>query len=174
MSLCVVITSIQAPTTGVKEIAKRLVETGGRLVVVGDKKSPQGWFCPSVDYLSSQTQMGLSFATAKAVPVNSYSRKMLGYLVAASGGSSSIQETDDDNRPLESFFNPFSDSIEARLPLKHNKWLNIYSYFTDRFIWPRGFPLCEVYSETYQPELVTKITTVAQPFVLQAVADGEQ
>jgi hypothetical protein len=51
-----------------------------------------------------------------------------------------IIETDDDNIPYEEFWGPRHQARNS--PVVQNKgWVNVYRYFTDRDIWPRGFPL---------------------------------
>src|SRR4051794_9789695 len=76
----VVVTSIFEPTPAVQAYA---TIARGRLVVVGDKKSPSEWHCDGVDYLAPETQNSLGYALADALPWNHYARKMLGYLRAA-------------------------------------------------------------------------------------------
>lgn len=172
-SIAVVITTIQPPTEGVETIAERGLQRGIGVVVVGDRKSPASWSCDGVEYLSYVNQQDLPFASASAIPADSYTRKMLGYLVAATRGFQWIRETDDDNIPYDSFFDAVPESISARVPRVDDEWVNIYTYFTDRFVWPRGFPLARLRNAVQHSRLVDKVQTVESPFVLQAVADGD-
>lgn len=173
MSTAVVITTIQAPTKGVHAIAEGVLERGDRLVVVGDRKSPSTWACDGVDYYSYEEQQSLPYESASVIPPNSYTRKMLGYLVAAASSATWIRETDDDNAPYESFFHDVPGSILAREPEPVHSWVNIYSYFTDRFIWPRGYPLAHLQDAARAGAPVAREREVDGLFVLQAVANGD-
>lgn len=75
--------------------------------------------------------MSMAYGSASVIPPNSYTRKMLGYLIAANAGAKWIRETDDDNAPNETFFSNIPTSILAREPEPIDAWVNIYSYFTD-------------------------------------------
>lgn len=173
MPMAIVITTIQPPTSGVKAIADRAQELGWNVVVAGDRKSPASWTCEGVRYLSFEDQVALPFATATALPPNSYTRKMLGYLVAAQGGATWIRETDDDNAPYETFFDEVPQALSARVAQPVDSWVNIYSYFTQRFVWPRGFPLAMLRSAASAGPLITGSQVINAPFVMQAVADGD-
>ena len=51
-----------------------------------------------------------------------------------------LLETDDDNLPLPEFWD--SRTQWPRVPaLSANGWTNVYGYFTEANIWPRGLPL---------------------------------
>ena len=172
MSTAVVITTIQAPSAGIRAIATG-VRASDAVIVIGDKKSPAEWVCDGVEYLSYDEQLTLPFASASVIPANSYTRKMLGYLVAATSGARWIRETDDDNAPYESFFDAVPASVRAREPQPVDGWVNIYSYFTDRFVWPRGYPLAKLQDAAKVGAPVAAEREVDGLFVLQAVADGD-
>ncbi len=80
------------------------------------------------------------FLLAKTLPVKHYARKNLGYLIAISKGAKIIIETDDDNLPLEGFWDNRSKQVNAHLFIGKG-WVNVYKYFTEVNIWPRGFAL---------------------------------
>jgi len=122
-------------------------------IVVGDTKSPDKFDIKNCDFYSADRQMGLDFDLAKSLPFKHYARKNIGYLIAMSKGAETIIETDDDNIPLEGFWNNRSREVEAHL-LNDQGWVNVYKYFTEKLIWPRGFAL-----ENIQKELV-KIDTM--------------
>jgi hypothetical protein len=65
----VVITSIAYPTPAVTRLASL---PGWKVVVVADKKTPQDWASPGVDFLSVQQQDNLDYKTSRLVPWNSY------------------------------------------------------------------------------------------------------
>jgi hypothetical protein len=73
----VIITSINPPTEAVTAFA---AWPGWTTVVVGDRKSPPAWRCDSVVFLSIDEQARLFPEFSALLPVNSYVRKMIGYL----------------------------------------------------------------------------------------------
>jgi hypothetical protein len=87
--------------------------------------------------------METNFGFAAACPTRHYARKNIGYLEAIRRGATVIIETDDDNFPRKPFFAPRARVAMARL-VAANGWVNVYKYFTDAEIWPRGLPLDEV------------------------------
>jgi hypothetical protein len=64
----------------------------------------------------------------------------VGYLIAARGGATTIIETDDDNIPYQEFWEPRRRD-QSVATLSEGGWINVYQYFSERNIWPRGFPL---------------------------------
>jgi hypothetical protein len=92
----IVITTIHPPSRGVALFA---AADGWQSVVVGDRRTPDGWQHPGVVYLSPAAQERLGYRLLDHVPWNHYARKMLGYLHAARAGAEIIFETDDDNYP---------------------------------------------------------------------------
>ena len=132
----IVITSIFPPTEAVNEFSK-LEEY--KLVVVADKKTPQNWHCKNVAFLSVEEQEKSTFDLAKNLPYNHYCRKMLGYLKAIDSGATFIIDTDDDNIPKSDWQFPGFDQNFNVVSIPG--FINIYQYFTDQKIWPRGLPL---------------------------------
>lgn len=136
MKKFVIITSIFEPNEVIKAYAAK---DDWRVVVVGDKKTPADWEYPSVTYLSPDMQEKLGFEILKHLPWNHYCRKMVGYLYAIREGAELIYDTDDDNIPMETWGElPFEGEFST---LSGEGFVNIYRYFTDEFVWPRGFPL---------------------------------
>ncbi|MHC4758899.1 MAG: STELLO glycosyltransferase family protein, partial [Planctomycetota bacterium] len=135
-----VITSIARPNIILKDIAKECANRGYRFIVIGDEDSPNDFHIDGCDFysLEMQKQTGMQFALN--CPTKHYSRKNIGYLLAIQNGVSIIIETDDDNFPLEEFWNP--RHLKQKVAVAENsEWLNVYKYFSDANIWPRGFPL---------------------------------
>ena len=65
---------------------------------------------------------------------------MMGYLYAMQNGADIIIDTDDDNIPYTNWkFPGFDESFVSSQ--KDLGWVNIYHYFSDQAIWPRGLPL---------------------------------
>jgi hypothetical protein len=137
MKQFIVITSIFPPTVGVKKYA--LLE-GWNLIVVGDKKTPKDWAWDKVRFISTVDQEKSGYETARCLPWNHYARKMIGYLAAIKSGAEIIFDTDDDNIPKNDWGLP--DSLNAYdLTPSDRSFVNVYRYFSDQPIWPRGFPL---------------------------------
>ena len=89
----------------------------------------------------------MDFSYAALCPERSYARKNIGYLLAMSGNAPVIVETDDDNFPRESFWDERESLVEGDLTPEQG-WVNAYSWFSNSFIYPRGFPLREARSKT--------------------------
>ena len=134
-----VITSVNAPTEGVKKHASK---EGGKIIVVGDKKSPANWSCANVLFLPFHEHSSCNIDML--LPYNHYSRKMIGYLHAYMEGAEIIIDTDDDNIPYK---------LQHDFPEKEGSFIvtpedlgfyNVYGYYTSQKIWPRGFPLDKI------------------------------
>ncbi len=135
-----VITSIAGPTPGLRALAAQAQAAGLEFVLVGDEPSPPDVELDGCDVWSLERQRGLDLAYARVCPVRSYTRKNLGYLIAIERGAESILETDDDTVAYESFWQPRERTVTAHA-LKGHGWVNVYRYWSDATIWPRGFPL---------------------------------
>jgi len=137
MDKFIVITSIFLPTEAIEKFAKL---KDWKIIVVGDKKTAADWSYPGVTYLSPEGQQEVARKFAGLLPWNSYTRKNIGYLYAIAQGARIIYESDDDNIPLDNWVNEPKFSTDAEL-LSDASFVNIYSYFTDKKVWPRGIPL---------------------------------
>lgn len=144
-SIAVVVTSISSPNRVLQEIAQGSASHNASFIVIGDAASPSDFQLEGCQFydLEKQSQSGLEFAIA--CPTRKYSRKNIGYLIAAQQGASIIVETDDDNFPYPEFWNP-RDRYQPVPQSANAGWLNVYSYFSDAVIWPRGLPLDAVQS----------------------------
>lgn len=163
----IVVTSIQPPTEALHRIA-RLCQNGWSAVVVGDTKSPPRWELEGVAYLSVEQQREMFGGLADLIPYAHYARKNLGYLYALAAGADLILETDDDNLPYPSFGADVTRTVTGR-QVEGPGWVNVYRYFTDATIWPRGLPLDEIHSTG---RLVAEDVTADCP-VQQFLADGD-
>jgi hypothetical protein len=112
-------------------------------IVIGDRKSPSKFSLEGCDFYSLEKQFELNFELAKTLPIGHYARKNLGYLIAISKGAKKIIETDDDNIPFESFWSEREKYQKSNL-IEQGDWLNVYNYFSQEKIWPRGFALDEI------------------------------
>jgi hypothetical protein len=140
MNAAIVVTSISPPTPSMSTLAEGCRTNGTRLICIGDQSSPQEYPLDGCRFYSLSEQRSLPFRLAGVAPCRHYSRKNIGYLVAASEGAEIILETDDDNEPLAGFWNPPALAVEGRY-LDVPGWANVYAFFSDRKIWPRGLPL---------------------------------
>jgi hypothetical protein len=164
-----VVTTIQGETPAIKAFAHRLKQSGDRMVVIGDQKSRAGVTIEGVDYYSAQDQVGMFNSLAKILPWNNYARKNLGYLVAINSGAGIVYETDDDNFPLPNWHVRSAEvSVEVAAA---RDCLNVYTAFTDELIWPRGFPLEAITSETARWSGAVRESVVVAP-IQQGLANS--
>jgi len=136
----VVITSIYQPSKAVLAIAEKNAENSFDFIVAADQKSPVSYDVENCIYYTLSQQREGSFRLGAACPTGHYARKNLGYLLAIARGCKLLIETDDDNIPLPGFWEAPSRIIQAPA-LVNDGWVNVYRYFTDALIWPRGLPL---------------------------------
>jgi len=136
----VIVTSIARPNKILRNLAQGCSEKGCHFIVIGDQASPADFHIDGCDFYSLERQMQLGLKFARNCPTKHYARKNIGYLLAIRAGASVIIETDDDNIPCEKFWAP--QQRVQKVPVLQNKgWVNIYRYFSEQNIWPRGFPL---------------------------------
>lgn len=138
--ISVVVTSISTPTAAMQELAAGCAKLGYDFYVVGDVKTPPDFRLPGCDYFGLDRQAQTGFRSAEVCPLRCYARKNIGYLLAIQGGADVIVETDDDNAPTSGFWSERQRRVAAPV-VRHGGWLNVYSYFCDNNIWPRGLPL---------------------------------
>jgi hypothetical protein len=140
-----VVTSIAAPNTVLQSLARGSVKHGLDFIVIGDEASPSTFELAGARFygLDEQRQLPLSFV--EKCPTRHYARKNIGYLVAMSEGASVIIETDDDNIPSEDFWKERTRHQAVNV-ISDAGWVNVYRYFTDANIWPRGLPLDKIQS----------------------------
>lgn len=135
-----VVTSIAAPNQALKCLAKGCQENGYTFIVVGDKASPSDFHLDGCDFYGLDKQLKTNFEFARLCPTKHYARKNIGYLLAIAEKASIIIETDDDNIPKEDFWQTRNRTLNC-CTIQNGGWVNIYSYFSNANIWPRGFPL---------------------------------
>jgi len=164
----IVITSIFEPTEAVVEFSKL---NDYKLIVVGDKKGPQKWHCENVIYLSVEDQVNAGFKLSDVLPYNHYCRKMIGYLYAIKNNAELIVDTDDDNIPKNNWKFPAFDGEYLNTPADKG-FINIYQYFTDAHIWPRGLPLNRI-TEDYKQVFDGMSAADSKVGVWQGLADED-
>ena len=165
-----VVTTIAAPNQALRLLADGARQIGWDFIVVGDGKSPIDFELQGCRHFSVAAQLETGFSSADACPLNRYARKNIGYLLAARDGAQCIIETDDDNIPRPAFFSLRSRRCTVPISLGAG-WVNVYRWFTDANIWPRGLPLDAVHTPNIQ---LTRLTTdeVDCP-IQQGLADGD-
>ena len=146
MNKWIVVTTINLPQPAIDVISGLCKAEGWRCVVVGDNKTPQNWFSENIDYLSVEDQKRMYPKLSEMLPFNHYCRKNLGYIYAANNGAEIILETDDDNIPKANFGTNLERRISGRL-VGGADWVNVYKYFTEQLIWPRGNPLDSIHDK---------------------------
>jgi hypothetical protein len=135
-----VVTTVLPPTEAMKKLAAGCQERKWDFLVIGDTRSPSVFELPAALFLSVASQSKTGFRYAERAPVRHYARKNIGYLLAIREGASRIVETDDDNFPEPGFWKLRPLSVTAQV-ISGGGWINVYRYFTDAGLWPRGFPL---------------------------------
>uniref|UniRef100_A0A914WVD5 DUF288 domain-containing protein n=1 Tax=Plectus sambesii TaxID=2011161 RepID=A0A914WVD5_9BILA len=174
----IVVTTINYPTDAVKALAE---QTGWRVVIVADKKTPTDWSLAGCDFLSIDMQKQLNFAVSSLIPYNSYTRKMIGYLYAIQNGAQWIYDTDDDNQPVDvgiklfdtqSTVSGLSYGEECYPDCNSTRSLfNAYAFWGQPDIWPRGYPLEEVRKVNNETQYTLcktqKVPAIQQGLVLQ-------
>jgi len=140
MTTSIIVTSVQRPNAALRALAEGAAQAGHDFIVIGDARSPAVFVLEGCRFLSIDQQLKTGLRLARLAPLGHYSRKNIGYLLAISEGAGLIIETDDDNFPRPAFFAERSRSLCA--PLSSGRgWVNVYRYFSEANIWPRGLPL---------------------------------
>ncbi|MEZ5026680.1 MAG: STELLO glycosyltransferase family protein [Chitinophagales bacterium] len=139
--------------------AKSCTEKNIKFIMIGDTKSPEQFHIDGCDFWSVDRQLTLNSEFAKICPTRHYARKNIGYIIAMQNGTDELVETDDDNLPRPEFWEETTKEINA-YNIKDTGWINVYKYFSNKFIWPRGLPLEELQKQTpnlddFSAEIVT-------------------
>lgn len=168
MNTSLVMTSIHNPSAAIRMFRDTNIFT--HLIVVGDRKTPEGWFEAGVDYLSPARQQEVAPSLSEVLPWNHYSRKMVGYVEAIRRGVHRIYESDDDNCPEPWFATPEEAPYESMTEITPNLgFVNIYRRFSGDQIWPRGTPL-DLINE--KKDLSGRVTPFVQASIVQGLANG--
>ena len=157
----IVVTTISAPTKAVREIAAYCKHSGQLFCCIGDRKSPNEFSVEGCRFIGIEQQSSLPFRLVGLLPEHHYARKNLGYLVAARAGATGILETDDDNIPMDGFWNERNTMIAGR-EFRARGWVNSYQYFTENQVWPRGLPLQYIRSQKVPEYQATRECPVQQ------------
>jgi len=140
-----VVTSISAPSAALRALAAGCRQHGIDFIVIGDEASPTEFDLDGCRFYSLREQPQLNLSFTRQCPTRSYARKNIGYLLAIRDGATKLIETDDDNFPHGDFWTARPRRQRVR-SISNGRWINVYRYFTDANIWPRGLPLDQVNS----------------------------
>lgn len=163
-----IITSISGPNAVLAAFAEGCRARQVAFIVIGDVKSPSDFVLSGCDFLSIEAQRKLEFRLARILPEAHYARKNLGYLLAISRGAGVIVESDDDNFPYADFWLERAPRQKVRRA-DNTGWINVYRYFTEATVWPRGYPLEQV----QQPVIALDSFPTAETYcpIQQGLAD---
>jgi hypothetical protein len=146
----IVVTTINAPNEALVSLQNGATKLNAPFYVVGDTKSPADFDLPGALWYDVGAQRGSGFRFAEICPTRHYARKNIGYLLAMRDGAEIIVETDDDNLPRDGFWSPRS-RLRSAPAIERKGWCNVYRYYSDVTIWPRGLPLDEVLTPVAEP-----------------------
>ncbi len=159
----IVITSVSAPNISLQSIADGALKHHCDLIVVGDVSSPPDFEMAGCRFFDLKQQRQTCLHFSEHCPMYSYARKNIGYLMAMGSGAEIIIDMDDDCIPCESFWNDRKRRCTVPF-VKDAGWVNVYHYFTEEFIWPRGFPLRKV---RCSPPLLESFSVMERDCVIQ-------
>jgi hypothetical protein len=165
----IVITTIFPPTEAARKFSQL---PGWHLVVAGDRKTPADWSVPGCTFLSAADQEASGYHIAAQLPWNHYCRKMIGYVHAIKAGAGVIVDTDDDNVPKRDWSFPEFDG-EFATSDDGLGFVNVYKLYTDMHIWPRGFPLQLITSDSARLDREKLKPANARVGIWQGLADGD-
>lgn len=168
----IAVTTIAAQDSiGVDRLIKLSEVCSAELVLIGDKKSPS-WdkkrLPRNVHFFSVEDQNARWPKLSALIPLNHYGRKNLAYLWAVEHGIDILFDTDDDNFSEIDIFSQTTDSFRTISTAK--EWINVYAYFGQAKLWPRGLPLDEVMAP-----IVETTNHNAEPgwHCYQSIVDGD-
>ena len=165
----VVVTSISAPNAALRELASQCKARGFSFLLIGDVPSPADFSLEGCEFYSLARQQATGLKIAELLPTRHYARKNIGYLLAMRMRSRMLLETDDDNMPLPEFW--AERKPEKRVPtLAATGWTNVYRYFSEANIWPRGLPLDAI--QAPQPAFDALPVVESDCPIQQGLADG--
>ena len=178
----IVITTINSPSSLIFKLLNKLYDW--KIVVVGDiKTKDENWkifkFSDKLVYLSIEEQLNLCYYVTKYIPLNSYSRKNIGYLYAIENGAKEIFEIDDNINitnllELNQIYNEINYNRISFVKSNFTQMVNPYYYFGLRNIWPRGFKLKDIGKDnTNQFINIASKQLNLKPLIFQGLINGE-
>jgi len=166
---CIVITTINRPTEAVIKFS----EIGDYdLIIVCDKKTNIDTYKNTKCILLTLEKQKEEFPKLYDIlPFNHYCRKNMGYLYAIKYGYDLIYETDDDNIPYDTWKN-FENFDGEIINISNSKFINIYNFFTDIHIWPRGYPLNKILEKNTEHN-INKEYNIDDVAIIQGLVDND-
>jgi hypothetical protein len=168
MKKCVIITTINRPT----ESVFKYIDTDYDVIIVGDLKTKDEEYIilesqGKVVYLSVEKQKEMFPRLSELLPYNHYCRKNIGHAFAITSGYDVIADTDDDNIPCSTWGD--YTQYDTTKCITNPKKVNIFSYYTNEKIWPRGFDIKEI---TKEQNIETEENNT-EVFVWQGLVNGD-
>lgn len=148
-NLWVIITTINKPTTAIKKFEELSIKFGFHLLIVGDVSTPEAYNKKNYHYLSINDQNEFLPKLSEKVPTKHYCRKNIGYAFAIANGAEWIFDTDDDNIPYDEFWEILNSANALTSISSSSRFCNIYKFFSNQNVWPRGLPLDEINANDY-------------------------
>lgn len=142
MKKFIVITTIHSKSQGINRFEQM---DDWHVILVADKKSVPIESSRNLTFLSLEDQNDLGYKMTEVCPYDHYARKNIGYIYAIKNGADIIYDTDDDNLPYDDWNT--HEFVCSNWYDSEHKFVNIYRYFTDEIVWPRGYPLDEINRE---------------------------
>lgn len=144
----IVLTTINSPKSDLNKLLK--TPDPWKIVVIGDSKTNNSEWkifknSTKLIYLSIEDQMKLGYNITKFIPLNSYTRKNIGYLYAIQNGANEIYDIDDNIKLVNNFFlNIYVNKYTIYAENNNSVMVNPYNYFGKPSMWPRGFRLKDI------------------------------
>ena len=165
MNKFIVTTTINNPTLAIRKFSKL---SNWKLIIVGDKKTPQKKFenIKNIIYLSPKDQIKIDKELSNLIGWNCIQRRNFGYIYALSLGADYIATIDDDNIPYKFWGKiDINEKITARRYVNKSICFDPLSIFKfDEKYWHRGYPLQLIQNS----EVIKKYLNVKNNFDIQA------
>ena len=165
----VIVTSISGPNPVLRELAEQCKARGHSFYVIGDVPSPADFALDGCEFYSLDRQRKTGLKVSQLLPTRHYARKNIGYLLAIRAHAKWLLETDDDNMPWPEFWTERTPEQRVR-SLSSSGWTNVYSYFSEANIWPRGLPLDAIRAELPKYDTLREVESDCP--IQQGLADG--
>ena len=144
----IVMTTINSPKRNLNKLLK--APSPWKIVVIGDNKTNNSEWqkfknSTKMIYLSIEDQLKLGYNITKFIPLNSYTRKNIGYLYAIQNGANEIYDIDDNIKLVNKFFlNIYVNKYTIYAENNNSVMVNPYNYFGKPSMWPRGYRLKDI------------------------------
>ena len=140
MKKVIVTTTINPPTAAIEKYA---ANPDWSLIVIGDKKTPEGLFAKfDCDFWSCERQAQAFPELSELLGWNTIQRRNIGFLVALQAGATVIATVDDDNIPYENWGQDVKVGQEIEVTSYSSELvfdpLSVTNYSQ---LWHRGFPI---------------------------------